>query len=178
MLFCYLARADFLRDICQDFSCCMGKLSHLGVSAAPKKSKLFYTSQHRPSFLFRALFFKAMERFRAQGSLSRKKGKFKFKNKLLSLDSSTITPCLSLFPWVEYKRAKGGVKVHIMLNYDDYMPSFILLTKAKVTDVTVTQGIALNPGSILVFDRGYRTMPWLASGPAKASPSVRDPPQI
>ncbi|CAO0820922.1 hypothetical protein DFAR_2000017 [Desulfarculales bacterium] len=48
-----------------------------------------------------------MERFRAQGSLDRKKGKFKFKNKLLSLDSSTITLSPSLFPWAEYKRAKG-----------------------------------------------------------------------
>ncbi|CAO0823670.1 hypothetical protein DFAR_3820024 [Desulfarculales bacterium] len=60
--------------------------------------------------MFRALFFKAMERFRAQGSLDRKKGKFKFKNKLLRLDSSTITLCLSLFPLAEYKWVKGGVK--------------------------------------------------------------------
>ncbi|CAO0822247.1 hypothetical protein DFAR_2910021 [Desulfarculales bacterium] len=93
MLFCPLVRADFLREIC------LGKLSHLGVSAAPKKSTLFYTNQHRPSFLFRVLFFKARERSRAQGSLGRKKGKFKFKNKLLRLESSIITLCLSLFPW-------------------------------------------------------------------------------
>ncbi|CAO0821041.1 hypothetical protein DFAR_2090019 [Desulfarculales bacterium] len=50
------------------------------------------------SDLFRAFFFKAMERFRAQDSLGRGKGKFKFKNKLLSLDFSIITLCLSLFP--------------------------------------------------------------------------------
>ncbi|CAO0820834.1 hypothetical protein DFAR_1930016 [Desulfarculales bacterium] len=53
-----------------------------------------------------------MERFRAQGSLGRKKGKSKFKSKLLSLDSSTITLCLSLFPCAEYKRAKGGRGSH------------------------------------------------------------------
>ncbi|CAO0822625.1 hypothetical protein DFAR_4060004 [Desulfarculales bacterium] len=58
--------------------------------------------------MFRVLLFKAIERFRAQGSLGREKGKFKFKNKLLRLDSSTITLCMSLFPWAEYKRAKGG----------------------------------------------------------------------
>ncbi|CAO0822800.1 hypothetical protein DFAR_320002 [Desulfarculales bacterium] len=69
--------------------------------------------------------------------LGRKKGKFKFKNKLLSLASSTITLCLSLFPWAEYKRAKGEVKAHIMLDHDDYMPSFVLLTEAKVADITV-----------------------------------------
>ncbi|CAO0820762.1 hypothetical protein DFAR_1870004 [Desulfarculales bacterium] len=65
MLFCHLIRADFLRKICKGLSCCLGKLSHLGVSAAPKRSTLSYANQHRPSALLRALFFKAMERFRA-----------------------------------------------------------------------------------------------------------------
>ncbi|CAO0821082.1 transposase [Desulfarculales bacterium] len=88
--------------------------------------------------------------------MDRKKGNFKFKNKLLSLASSTITLCLNLFPWAEYKRAKGGVKARIMLDHDDYMPSFVLLTEAKVADVTVAQGLALNPGSILILDRGYQ----------------------
>ncbi|CAO0824822.1 hypothetical protein DFAR_940016 [Desulfarculales bacterium] len=178
MLFCHLARADFLREICQGFSCCMGKLSHLGASAAPKKSTLFYANQHRPSFLFRALSFKAMERFRAQGSLGRKKGKFKFKNKLLGLASSTITPCLSLSPWAEYKRAKSGVKVHIMLDHDDYMPSFVLRTKAKVTDVTVAQGMALNPGSILVLDRGSQNYALFGKWTGQGVSFVRHPPQI
>ncbi|CAO0822519.1 hypothetical protein DFAR_3140002 [Desulfarculales bacterium] len=73
ILFCYLARVDFLREICQGLFCCLGKLSHLGGSAAPKRFTLSYANQHRPSVLFRALFFKAMERFRAQGSLGRKK---------------------------------------------------------------------------------------------------------
>ncbi|CAO0820270.1 hypothetical protein DFAR_1470015 [Desulfarculales bacterium] len=110
MLFCYLARANSLREICLGLSCCLGKLPRLGMSAAQKRSTLSYANQHRPSSLFRALFFKAMERFRAQGSLGKKKGKLNFKNKLLSLSSSTITLCLSLFLWAEYKRAKGGVK--------------------------------------------------------------------
>ncbi|CAO0822381.1 hypothetical protein DFAR_2990009 [Desulfarculales bacterium] len=60
-----------------------------------------------------------------------------------------------------------------MLNHDGYMPRFILLTNAKVIGVTVTQGLALNPSSILILDRGYqdRTMPCLSRGPARASPS-------
>ncbi|CAO0822222.1 hypothetical protein DFAR_2890003 [Desulfarculales bacterium] len=69
------------------------------MSAALKRSTLSYANQQRPSSLFLALFFKAMERCRAQGSLDRKKGKFKFKNKLLSLGSSAITMCLGLLPW-------------------------------------------------------------------------------
>ncbi|CAO0822689.1 hypothetical protein DFAR_3240002 [Desulfarculales bacterium] len=119
MLFCHLARANSLKDICQGLSCCMGKLPHLEVSAVPKRSTLSYANQLRPSSLFRVLFFEAMKRFRTQGSLSRNKGNFKFKNKLLSLDSSTIILCLSLSLWTEYKRAQGGVKAHIMLDHDD-----------------------------------------------------------
>ncbi|CAO0820787.1 hypothetical protein DFAR_1880011 [Desulfarculales bacterium] len=91
-----------------------------------------------------------MDHFRAQGSLGREKGTFTFKNKLLSLDSSTIILCLNLLPWAEYKRARSGVKAHIMLDQDSYMPSFVLLT-----EVTVAQGLALNTGSILVLDRDY-----------------------
>ncbi|CAO0820388.1 hypothetical protein DFAR_1540039 [Desulfarculales bacterium] len=49
MLFCHLASADSLREICQGLSCCLGKLSHIGVSAAPKRSTRFYANQHRPS---------------------------------------------------------------------------------------------------------------------------------
>ncbi|CAO0824703.1 hypothetical protein DFAR_850001 [Desulfarculales bacterium] len=74
MLFCHLARADSLREICQGLLCCMGKLSHLGVIAVPKKSTLFYANQHRPSSLFRALFFKAIERFPCPRLSGQKKG--------------------------------------------------------------------------------------------------------
>ncbi|CAO0819980.1 transposase [Desulfarculales bacterium] len=74
----------------------------------------------------------------------------------MSLGSSTITLRLNLFPWAEYKRAQGGVKAHIMLDHDDYMPSFVLLTETKVADATVAQGLALTPGSILVVDQSYQ----------------------
>ncbi|CAO0819949.1 hypothetical protein DFAR_1260002 [Desulfarculales bacterium] len=66
MLFCHLARADFPRESCSGLSVYPGKLSHFGVSAAPKRSTLPYANQHKPSILFRALFFKTIERFRAK----------------------------------------------------------------------------------------------------------------
>ncbi|CAO0820390.1 hypothetical protein DFAR_1540041 [Desulfarculales bacterium] len=52
------------------------------------------------------------------------KGQIQLQKQAPELDSSTITLCLSLFPWAEHKRAKGGVKAHIMLDHDDSMPSF------------------------------------------------------
>ncbi len=130
MMFCQLARADSLREICGGLSCCLGKLTHLGVGRAPKRSTLSYANGHRPAALYEALFWSALERFRAQGGLGGGKTRFRFKNKLLSLDSTTISLCLSLFPWAEFRRAKGGVKVHVMFDHADYMPSFVLISKA------------------------------------------------
>ena len=96
-----------------------------------------------------------MHRFRNSGGLGNRKRKFRFKNKLLSLDSTTISLCLSIFPWAKYRRAKGGVKVHVLLDHDDYMPSYIWITEAKRHDRTVARDFNLKPGSIVAFDRAY-----------------------
>ena len=156
MLFCQVARADSLREICNGLACCLGKLSHLGVGNAPNKSTLSYANIHRPAELFEDLFWTALERFRAQGQLGAKQHKFRFKNKLLSLDSTTISLCLALFPWATFRRAKGGVKAHVLLDHADYMPSFVHLSEAQMHDARVLPLLPqLNPGSIVAMDRGY-----------------------
>lgn len=156
MLFCHLAKADSLREICQGLSCCLGKLSHLGLATAPKRSTLSYANQHRPAALYEDLFWSLTRQFRDQGGLGRgRKSKFRFKNRLLSLDSTTITLCLSLFPWAQYKRTKGGVKLHVLLEHDDYMPCYAVLTEAACADVRQAQRLRLNPGSIVAMDRAY-----------------------
>ena len=155
MLFCHLAKADSLREICNGLSSCLGKLVHLGVKAAPNKSTLSYANGHRPAELFESIFWSALARFRDQGVLGARKSKFRFKNKLLSLDSTTISLCLSLFPWAKFRRAKGGVKAHVLLDHDDYMPAYVLMTEAKRHDVHVARHLSLNKGSIIVMDRAY-----------------------
>ena len=155
MLFCHMAHADSLREICGGLACCIGKLRHLGITKAPNKSTLSYANQNRPAALYEELFWTMLHRFRTSGGLGNRKRKFRFKNKLLSLDSTTISLCLSLFPWAQFRRAKGGVKVHVLLDHDDYMPSFALITKAKQHDRTVAGRFNLQPGSIVAFDRAY-----------------------
>jgi len=155
MLFCHLARADSLREICGGLSCCLGKLAHLGMGRAPKRSTLSYANEHRPAALYEDLFWTATERFRGQGRLGGGRTGFRFKNKLLSLDSTTVSLCLNLFPWAKFRRAKGGVKVHVMLDHADYMPSFVLITEARRHDVTAARKIRLATGSIVAMDRAY-----------------------
>lgn len=155
MLFCQLGRADSLREICNGLSCCLGRLVHLGISKAPCRSTLSYANEHRPAALFEDLFWTAAARFREQQALGGRKHKFRFKNKLLSLDSTIISLCLTLFPWAKFRRAKGGVKAHVLLDHDDYLPAYVLLTEASRSDVKLADSFALNPGSIVAMDRGY-----------------------
>jgi hypothetical protein len=65
------------------------------------------------------------------------KKKFRFKNKLVSLDSTVIDLCLSLYDWAKFRRTKGGVKLHLVLDHDGYLPCFGIITDGKVADVKV-----------------------------------------
>ena len=155
MLFCQLAKADSLREICNGLACCLGKLIHLGIKKSPSKSTLSYANCHRPAVLFEDLFYSALYRFRTQKQLYSRKTRFRFKNKLLSLDSTTISLCLKLFPWAKFRRAKGGVKAHVLLDHNDYLPEYVLITHAKQHDIKAARLLSLNPGSIVAMDRAY-----------------------
>lgn len=155
MLFCHLAAADSLREICNGLACCLGKLVHLGVSRMPKKSTLSYANANRPAELYEDFLWVVLHRFRSAGHFSGKRHRFRFKNKLFSMDSTTISLCLSVFPWARFRRAKGGVKVHVLLDHGDYMPAFVAISEAKRHDVKVARSLRLNPGSIVAMDRAY-----------------------
>jgi len=115
------------------------------------------TRRARQSYpaLFEDLFWTALARFRDQQALGGRQHKFRFRNQLLSLDSTTISLCLTLFPWAKFRRAKGAVKAHVLLDHEDYLPAYVLLTEAKRSDVKLADAFAWNPGSIVAMDRGY-----------------------
>ena len=153
MLFCQIAQAKSLREISGGLKSCLGKLRHLGVKAAPSKSTLSYANAHRPWQFFQALFYETLQwcHLAAPGKIK----KFRFKNKLLSLDSSVISLCLTLFPWAKFRRTKGAVKLHLLLDHDGYLPSFACLSDGKKHDVHIARLLCVAPGSIIAMDRGY-----------------------
>ena len=155
MMFSHLAHADSLRIICNGLSSCLGKLKHLGISEAPSKSSLSYANEHRPAELFEQVFWKTLDRFRGESRFGSSQKPFRFKNKLLSFDSTTISLCLSLFPWAQFKKVKGGVKVHVLLDHDDYMPQFVHITDAAHSDVRAAHRLPVQRGSIIAMDRAY-----------------------
>lgn len=151
MLFCQLAQARSLREIADGLKCCEGKLKHLGLDAEPKRSTLSYANAHRPCELYERLFFELLEKCKA---ISPKK-KFRFKNKLISMDSTIIELCASMFDWARWRRTKGAMKLHLLLDHDGCLPVFAHVTEGKTADVKVAQTLDFPKGTIVVMDRGY-----------------------
>lgn len=154
MLFSQLSGADSLRAISYGLECGLGRLRHLGLESAPKRSTLSYANAHRPAAVFEQMFWSCLERFRRLGLLGRHK-RFRFRSPLLSLDSTTISLCLNLFPWASYQREKGGIKLHVLLRHEDYLPEYVLVTEARRNDTPQAWRMPVRPGSIVVMDRAY-----------------------
>jgi Transposase DDE domain/Domain of unknown function (DUF4372) len=155
MLFCQLGRAHSLREICGGLASCEGKLSHLGITA-PSRSTLAYANAHRPWQLYRAVFEALLTR--CQGLAAGRR--FRFKHKLVSLDSTVIDLCATLFDWAQFRRTKGAVKLHLVLDHDGYLPSVVVITEGKRHDVRVARTLRFDPGTIVVMDRGYTDYAW------------------
>ncbi len=153
MLFCQFAQSKSLREISDGLAVTCGKLSHLGLHSAPAKSTLSYANANRPWQVFQMLFFLLKDL--CQSERPGKKKKFRFKNKLFSLDSTTIDLCLSLFPWAKFRQTKGAVKLHLLLDHDGYLPDFAVITEGKTSDVKAAHHFTLPKGSIIAIDRGY-----------------------
>jgi hypothetical protein len=155
MLFCQVAQARSLREICNGLKCCLGKLIHLGLPKAPCKSTLAYANEHRPWELYQDLFYATLEKVLRY--TPGKKKRFRFKNRLLSLDASIIELSLKMFPWADYNRTKGAVKLHMLLDHDGYLPVYALVTAGKCHEMNVAVQLdrQLPPDSIVAIDRGY-----------------------
>jgi DDE family transposase/uncharacterized protein DUF4372 len=157
MLFCQLGRAHSLREICGGLASCEGKLAQLGIDA-PSRTTLAYANGHRPWQLYEQVFYQLLGRCR--GIAGGKK--FRFKNPLVSLDSTVIDLCAEMFPWAAFRRTKGAVKLHFTLDHDGYLPTALVITEGKRHDVTVARQQTFAAETILVFDRGYLDLAWFA----------------
>lgn len=153
MLFCQLGQAHSLREICGGLATCLGKLKHLGIGDAPKRSTLSYANGHRPWQLYQRTFFHLLEKCQSMAKLQKRK--FRFKNKLFSLDATVIELCLSLFDWATFRQTKGAVKLHLLLDHDGYLPVFATVTEGDVHEINIARNLILPKGSILAIDMGY-----------------------
>jgi hypothetical protein len=150
MMFAQLAGVSSLRDIAQQFEGQAKRLYHLGLKAV-KRSTLADANAGRSAEFFETIFQEQYARCAAWAPGR----KFHFQNKLYLFDSSVVDLCLSIYPWAKFRRTKGGIKVHTLLDHDGTIPAFVHITTANVADVNAARRLKLPAGSIIVMDRGY-----------------------
>src|SRR5258707_5060116 len=78
----------------------------------------------------------------------------------MSLDGSIIDLSVSMFDWAKFRRTKGAIKLHLLLDHDGYLPSFAMVTEGKTSEIKVARTLRLAPGTILAIDRGYVDYEW------------------
>ena len=163
MLFCQLGGAKSLREICGGLAASEGKLRHLGLPEAPPRSTLAYANEHRPWQLYEDVFQQVLSQ--CQGLAATQSGgqrKFRFKHKLISMDATVIDLCASVFDWARFRRTKGAVKLHLLLDHDGFLPCYAVITEGKQHEVRVAQQLHYEPGTLLVMDRVYNDYTWFA----------------
>ena len=155
MLFGQLAGQDSLRGIEAGLATQAQYLYHLGIKPV-HRSTLAYANEHRSHELFKKIFGFMLSKCQPVAP----KHKFRFKNPLSSIDATVIDLCLSLYDWAKFRTTKGAVKLHVKLNHDGYLPTFMAMTEGKVHEATVAPTIPLESGDVVVFDRGYNDFVW------------------
>ena len=144
-----------LRDLVMNVNAQSTKLYHLAIKPF-SRATLARVNEQQPASLFEAVFYKLLGRCQMAAPGHR----FKFKNKLILLDTTLIELSLAVFPWAKYRKTKGAIKLHMGLDSNGYLPTFMSLTDGRVHESTWAKTLTLPRGSIVVFDRGFPDYSW------------------
>ena len=150
LLFAQFSGRNSLRDTICSTRSQSNKLYHLGCTRA-SRSTLADANNKRPYQIYEEIFFKLLNRVQSIAP----KYKLKLSKKLLIMDSTTIDLCLSMFPWAKFRKKKGAVKIHTLMQADGLLPTFLYITDGKVHDSKAAKVLNVPPESFLVFDKGY-----------------------
>ena len=153
MAFAQLTYRESLRDI----ECCLRamheKLYHMGIRGKVSRSTLAYANENRDWRIY-CDFAQILIHEARQLYVNEDFG-LELEQTVYALDSSTIDLCLSVFPWARFRRTKGAIKLHTLLDLRGNIPSFIAITDGKVHDVNILDLLIPEPGSIYVMDKAY-----------------------
>jgi Domain of unknown function (DUF4372)/Transposase DDE domain len=150
LVFAQLAGRHSLRDVVCSLVAQANALAPLGLRP-PQRSTLAEANARRPAALYQELLTTLYPRCRTVAP----KHRFRFKSSLFALDSTTISLCLSLFPWARFRTTKGAMKVHTLLDHAGHIPAFVVVTEGQRRDLAVARGLHGPVGSMVAMDRGY-----------------------
>lgn len=163
LLFAMIKDLSSFRDISTGLKAHMDKWQHMGVQTVAR-STLSDALARRPYQIFEELFYRFLEKCHRHSP----EHSFRVKVPVFTQDATLVSLCLSAYKWAKYRRRKGAMKLHMLLDHDGCMPSFIRMTSGKVHEVRVVKDAkydfpALPPDSIITIDRGYMDYGWLYS---------------
>ena len=153
MAFAQLTYRSSLRDIAVCLRARQSKLYHMGIRSKVSRSTLAKANENRDWRIYadfaQILIQNARELYRDE------KFGVELSETVYALDSSTIDLCLSLFPWAKFRKTKGAIKLHTLLDLRGNIPTFIEITDGKYHDVNILDELIPEPGSYYIMDRGY-----------------------
>ena len=158
MLFAQFTGRDSLRDIENGLAARKTELYHLGIGDV-RRSTLADANENRPWQVYETLFERTLAKCRAFAPTHG----FQFKNPLYSIDATTIDLCLSAFPWAKFRKRKGAIKIHTMLDHRGNLPTVAVVTDGKKSDIRIARTMKMPAGSIVAMDRGYIDFAWMKS---------------
>jgi IS4 transposase len=153
MAFAQLTYRESLRDIQVCLRATQSKLYHLGIRGKVSRNTLAHANQTRDWLIyadFAQILIATARKLYAADSFG-----IELAQAVYALDSTTIDLCLALFPWAEFRRRKGAVKLHTLLDLHGNIPSVVIITTGKVHDVNILDQLVIELGAIYIMDRGY-----------------------
>jgi hypothetical protein len=153
LAFAQLTWRESLRDIEACLRSMQPRLYHMGFRCAVRRNTLANANEQRDWRIYADVAQVLIAQ--ARKLYAHEEMDVDLDETVYALDSTTIDLCLSLFPWAPHERSKAAVKMHTLLDVRGSIPSFVLVTPGRVSDVSVLDQLALEPGSFYVMDRGY-----------------------
>jgi transposase len=153
MAFAQLTYRESLRDIETCLRAMRPKLYHAGFRGRIARSTLANANERRDWRIY-ADFAQVLIGM-ARKLYAKDEFGVSLKQTAYAFDSTTIDLCLSLFPWARFRRRKGAVKLHTLIDLRGNIPCFIRISHGKVHDVNALDDLALEPGAFYIMDRGY-----------------------
>jgi hypothetical protein len=153
MAFAQLTYRESLRDIESCLRSMHNKLYHMGIRGRISRSTLADANEKRDWRIYAD--FAQILIHQARKLYYNESFGVDLENTVYALDSTTVDLCLSLFPWALFRKTKGAVKLHTLLDLRGNIPTYIWITEAKVHDVNILDELIPEPGSFYVVDRAY-----------------------
>lgn len=153
MSYAQLTGRDSLRDIENCLTALSCKLYHCGISYAVPRNTLAKANEKRDWHIYKDFADVLLKKVRPL--YVKDKFRLDLDNMVYAFDSSTISLCLKLCPWAKYRKNKGGIKMHTLVDLRGNLPVSVYLTSASVSDVKVLDDLYIEPSAIYLMDRGY-----------------------